>query len=114
MPYKDPERKRQWEQEHREQRNARRRVQRLDIGSGQSSVPTATSDIASALRTRVRVQAPDPASDKESQDIWIALVALAVAIGVVLLAVLAGASGFNANHFRTRGSGNLGKNPGNE
>jgi hypothetical protein len=25
MPYKDPERKRQWEQEHREQRNARRR-----------------------------------------------------------------------------------------
>jgi hypothetical protein len=25
MPYKDPERKRQWEQEHREERNARRR-----------------------------------------------------------------------------------------
>jgi len=25
MPYKDPERKRQWEQEHREKRNARRR-----------------------------------------------------------------------------------------
>jgi len=25
MPYKDPERKRRWEQEHREQRNARRR-----------------------------------------------------------------------------------------
>jgi len=24
MPYKDPERKRRWEQEHREQRNARR------------------------------------------------------------------------------------------
>ena len=26
MPYKDPERKRQWEREHREQRNARRRI----------------------------------------------------------------------------------------
>jgi hypothetical protein len=25
MPYKDPERKRQWEKEHREERNARRR-----------------------------------------------------------------------------------------
>jgi hypothetical protein len=25
MPYKDPERKRQWEQQHREERNARRR-----------------------------------------------------------------------------------------
>ena len=25
MPYKDPERKRQWEREHREERNARRR-----------------------------------------------------------------------------------------
>jgi hypothetical protein len=27
MAYKDPERKRQWEREHREQRNARRRAQ---------------------------------------------------------------------------------------
>ena len=26
MPYKDPERKRQWEREHREERNARRRT----------------------------------------------------------------------------------------
>jgi len=31
MPYKDPERKRQWEQEHREERNARRRKQPLTI-----------------------------------------------------------------------------------
>jgi hypothetical protein len=29
MPYKDQERKRQWEREHREQRNARRRELRL-------------------------------------------------------------------------------------
>jgi hypothetical protein len=31
MPYKDPERKRQWEQEHRAERNARRRKQPLTI-----------------------------------------------------------------------------------
>ena len=29
MPYKDSERKRQWEQDHREERNASRREQRL-------------------------------------------------------------------------------------
>jgi hypothetical protein len=43
MTYKDPERKRQWEQEHREQRNARRRTQRLAAGSGQPAVPKSTS-----------------------------------------------------------------------
>ena len=32
MPYKDPERKRQWEREHREQRNAMRRTERLPSG----------------------------------------------------------------------------------
>ena len=31
MPYKDPELKRQWEQEHREERNARRRKQPLTV-----------------------------------------------------------------------------------
>lgn len=31
MPYKDPERKRQWEREHREQRNARRRTLQLAV-----------------------------------------------------------------------------------
>ncbi len=102
MPYKDPERKRQWEQEHREQRNAMRRMQRLDAGSGQPSVPKATSNIAAALRTQVRERAPDPASDQESQGTWIALLGLAVAIGIVLLAVFAGVSGFNVRHFGTR------------
>jgi ferric-dicitrate binding protein FerR (iron transport regulator) len=107
MPYKDPERKRQWEQEHREQRNAVRRTQRFDAGSGQPSVPKATSDIAAALHTQVRKRAPDPVSDQESQGTWItALLGLAVAIGVVLLAVFAGVSGFNVRHFGTRGSGN--------
>lgn len=54
MPYKDPERKRQWKQEHREQRNARRRIQRLDVGSGQPCGPKATPDIAAALHTHIR------------------------------------------------------------
>jgi hypothetical protein len=31
MPYKDPERKRQWEREHREERNVRRRRRRLPV-----------------------------------------------------------------------------------
>ena len=31
MPYKDPERKRQWEREHREERNARRRTRSLPV-----------------------------------------------------------------------------------
>jgi len=106
MPYKDPERKRQWEQEHREQRNARRRVQHL--GSGQASVPKAMPDLAATLSTQVRQPAANPPSDQGSQGIWIALLGLAVAIGVVLLAVFAGASGFNARHFGTRGSDNSG------
>lgn len=37
MPYKDPERKRQWEREHREHRNAQRRTRR-QIASGDSKV----------------------------------------------------------------------------
>ena len=31
MPYKDPKRKCQWEQEHREERNARRRTRSLPV-----------------------------------------------------------------------------------
>jgi len=97
MPYKDPERKRQWEREHREQRNERRRT----------AHPVVSSELSS-----VEMPMPDPGSNQGSQDIWIALLGLAVAIGVVLLAVFAGVSGFNARHFGTRGSGNLGKKPG--
>jgi hypothetical protein len=96
MPYKDPERKRQWEREHREQRNERRRT----------SHPAVSSELSS-----VEMPMPDPGSDQGSQGIWI-LLGLAVATGVVLLAVFAGVSGFNVRHFGTRGAGNLPKNPG--
>jgi hypothetical protein len=34
MPYKDPERKRQWEREHREERNAMRRTRSLPVVPG--------------------------------------------------------------------------------
>jgi len=111
MPYKDAERKRQWEAEHRAQRNAWRRMQRLGTRSGQPSVPKATSNIAAALGSH-RKPAPDPASDQKPQGRWKAVLGLAVGIGVVLLAAFAGVSGFNVRHFGTRGSGNLGKNPG--
>ncbi|SPF36938.1 hypothetical protein SBA1_170057 [Candidatus Sulfotelmatobacter kueseliae] len=104
MPYKDPERKRQWEREHHEERNARRRVQRLNTGSGQPSVSKATSDIAAALHTHVRERVPDPASNQESQGIWMALFGLAVAIGVVLFAAVASFSSLTPS--ASSGSGN--------
>jgi hypothetical protein len=34
MPYKDPERKRQWEHQHRDERNARRRTRSLPVVLG--------------------------------------------------------------------------------
>ena len=41
MPYKDPERKRQWEREHRQERNAKRRNQQYAMPTPQ---PDAGSD----------------------------------------------------------------------
>ena len=48
MPYKDPESKRQWEREHREQRNAARRKQPLAAGSPKCIVPKPVPDPVSA------------------------------------------------------------------
>jgi ferric-dicitrate binding protein FerR (iron transport regulator) len=75
MPYKDPERKRQWEREHREQRNAGRRMQHITARSGQQSVSK---------------PAPDPVSDQESQLTWKTILGWAIGIGVVLLAAIGG------------------------
>jgi hypothetical protein len=74
MPYKDPERKRQWEREHRQQRNARRNLQRQPAWSGQPNVPR---------------PAPHPASDQEPKTTWKTILGFAVGIGVVLLAAFA-------------------------
>jgi Flp pilus assembly protein TadB len=102
MPYKDTERKRQWEQEHREQRNARRRMQRLAARSGQPNVPrpapnpvskarpqTAGKSLAELVRLRKKclaLRTPDPRSAQKPGSGWEVIIAVAVGIGVVLLA----------------------------
>lgn len=74
MPYKNPENKRQWEQEHREQRNAQRRQRRLQM-QRQPVIPQ---------------RAPDPLIMEASASGWKVLLGFAVAVGIVVLAVLAG------------------------
>jgi len=74
MPYKDPERKRQWEREHRLERNARKRKARLDIRSGQPEILG---------------PAPDPISDHQPSTGWnivAGIVSLVLAVGMILLA----------------------------
>jgi hypothetical protein len=75
MPYKDQERKRQWERQHRERRNARRKMLRLNAGSVHQSVSK---------------PAPDPVSDQKSQVTWMTILGWAIGIGVVLLAAIGG------------------------
>jgi hypothetical protein len=53
MPYKDPERKRQWEYEHREERNTRRRkavpVSAIDLLPNSMAVQSAGTGVNLAL-----------------------------------------------------------------
>ena len=107
MPYKDPERKRQWEREHREQRNAMRRLRCLPAWSGHASVSNATSDIVAALRTR-RKPAPDPASDQQPTSGWKVLLGFAVGVGVVVLGAMAGINVPPSDAIGGSGSGNPG------
>lgn len=74
MPYKDPERKRQLEREHREQRNAMRRAQRI-------VAQTRPTDANSA---------PDPSAKKKLTSGWKVLLGFAVGLGVVVLAATSG------------------------
>jgi ferric-dicitrate binding protein FerR (iron transport regulator) len=74
MPYKNPEHKQPWEREHREQRNAQRKMRRLEAKNVLIS----------------RHPAPDPNSKESMKTVWIA--GLAVALALVLLAVLSGAN----------------------
>jgi hypothetical protein len=80
MPYKNPEDKRRWEQEHREERNARRRKQYL------------------APRTAPTVQklVHDPNSGEETRTGWKVVRevgSFALVVGIALLAAWGGASG---------------------
>ena len=73
MPYKNPENKQQWEREHRDQRNARRRQRRLETRS-EPVIPKRT---------------PDPISYQQSTGGWELVLGLAIGLGIVLLAVFA-------------------------
>ena len=79
MPYKDPERKRQWEREHREQRNVSRRIQRF------------------GREARVIVKPAPPTLVKETDGGWQTILGLAVGLGFVLLAALSGVELFAPN-----------------
>jgi LPXTG-motif cell wall-anchored protein len=70
MPYKDPERKRQWEREHREERNAMRRTRSLPVVPGRPR-ETAMPDL-------ITEQKADTGSN----------VIAALAVGMFLLALL--------------------------
>ncbi len=88
MAYKDPERKRQWERKHRQQRNARRRMRRLAGRSGQPNVPkSAAEPLAGGARLQMRVPAPIP--EQKPQSTLKTVFGWAVGIGVVLLAAFA-------------------------
>jgi len=93
MPYKNPEHKRQWEREHREQRNTRRRVQPSDEGSRQHTSPKSTFDLRTALRS-ARKPADDLVSN-EPKSSWKAALCWVVGIGIVMLAAFTGARGFD-------------------
>jgi hypothetical protein len=74
MPYKNPEDKKQWEREHREIRNSRRRQSRLE---------SRTNDF-------VRRAAPDPVSQQNSKNGSKMLAALAVGVRIALVGAFAG------------------------
>jgi hypothetical protein len=80
MPYKDAENKRQWEREHREKRNARRRERRLQMQN-----PPFIPKLA-----------PDPVAAKETGSGWGVLIGIGVLVLGVGLAVL----GVNASLSR--------------
>jgi hypothetical protein len=72
MPYKDPERKRQWVRQLREQRNARRRALRLAAETNTTPKPAPNTNAGQAPTTG-----------------WKAFAGLAVGIGIALLGALA-------------------------
>jgi hypothetical protein len=74
MPYKNPEHKRQWEREHREQRNAQRRQRRFET----------------QRNLVVHQQLPAAVPAKDSASGWKTLLGLAIGMGVILLRAVAG------------------------
>jgi hypothetical protein len=105
MPYKDPERKRQWEREHREERNATRRREYLvarskpahDLISAQKHQAARRLVLeiirrrkqglaAQTARPNIRKQVPDPVAEDKPTNGWKALLGCALAVGMAGLA----------------------------
>jgi hypothetical protein len=80
MPYKDPERKRQWEREHRKERNERRRAKRLRL----------QAPLCQGKPLPDRVLAEQPSSAWETVK---RIGAFALVVGISLFTVCAGVSG---------------------
>ena len=74
MPYKNPEDKRRWEREHREQRNVQRRANRM----GTLRIPTVPKSVL------------DTVLDGKRKSGWEMILALALGFGVALLGALSG------------------------
>ena len=91
MPYKDPAHKAQWEREHREQRNARRRMQPLAARSGHTNVPKPSAD---------------PVSTQQQPGGWKVALTLALGVGLILLGALGGVDLSMGNLSPPRQSGN--------
>jgi hypothetical protein len=111
MPYKDSERKKQWEREHREQRNARRRRQSVparpilskstfDADSAQT-VQTARNRLVEMIGRNGRNQSPlgpgnslkpahHPNAHDECRSIWKSIAASIFALGIVVIAAFSG------------------------
>jgi len=80
MPYKDPERKKEWERLHRPQRQARRRELRQTADSQQATRPDATQINGSPAGLLIPLAAGSVAPVfKKSWEWW--------ALGVVILAL---------------------------
>lgn len=72
MAYKNPEDKRRWEREHREQRNARRRKQHW----------------GAQMEPIVPRSAPDPIPDQEPTVAWLVVAGIGACVLAVVLGVL--------------------------
>jgi len=90
VPYKDPERKRQWEREHRQERSARRKLQRIPARSGESSMSSTTPDRTSMIVARLKKQVCDPVPQQQPTSGWKVLLGVALGLGVLVLAAIAG------------------------
>lgn len=77
MPYKNPECKRQWEQQNRERRNANRRSQRA----------------ANKQCDRPRTILPNRNEPEEPASHWRTIGGIALGVGLVALTVFLGLSG---------------------